>query len=462
MLRGAGLTGGRPGGVRARQPARDVRGAARLRARGTGGGAGQLAPHRAGDRPHPRRLRRPGGAHRGGVRRDRPRRGGPYARRARADRDRRRRGRVHGGGRPSGRSGGPDGLRRCAALHLGHQRTPQGRGQPAAQGRRADRPGGRHHRGARWRAGHPDAGAGPAGRSLVPLGAAVLRPVSAAAWLWAGAAPRVRPGRGAATDRRREDHDQSPGADPVHPPAAGRRGHPGGVLRRQPHPDLARRRPLPAGDQTGDDRLVGAGVRGVLRRHRGRHRHARRLAHLARPAGHGGSAGPAHRGGGGRRRGPAGARRAGGQGGRPAASGPWVPLPQRPGADRAGARRPGHLHRRRPRPPGRRRLPVPHRPLGRADRHRRGERLPGRGGGGAAHPPGRPRRGRHRRAGRGVRRAGPGGGAARPGVAGRGRREGPGRALPDRPGRLQGAPLVRGGRPDSPRAHRQAAPARAA
>ena len=101
------------------------------------------------------------------------------------------------------------------------------------------------------------------------------------------------------------------------------------------------------------------------------------------------------------------------------------PLPQRPGADRTGARRPAHLHPRRSRPARRRRLPVPHRTFGGTDRLRWGQRVPGRGGGGAADPPGGLRRGGRRGAGRRVRRAGAGAGAARPGVAGRRRRGDP-------------------------------------
>ena len=90
-------------------------------------------------------------------------------------------------------------------------------------------------------------------------------------------------------------------------------------------------------------------------------------------------------------------------------------------AKTAAAWRDGCLHRRRPRPAGRRRLPLHRRPPRRPDHQRRRQRLPGRGGGGAERGA---RRGRGRRVRAGRRALGPAGlrrrgGHGRPGIRGR-------------------------------------------
>ena len=134
----------------------------------------------------------------------------------------------------------------------------------------------------------------------------------------------------------------------------------------------------------------------------------------------------------------------------------------RDAAKTAAAWRDGAFTVGRPRAAGRRRLPVPRRPARRPGDHRRGQRLPGRGGGVAGRG-GRRRGGGRVRAARrplgpaGLRRRGPGPAATRQRVLA---------AVADHaagpPGRLQAAQAVRGGRRAAPHGHRQGPAAAAA
>ena len=121
----------------------------------------------------------------------------------------------------------------------------------------------------------------------------------------------------------------------------------------------------------------------VLRVDRG-HRHVRDQRRVARAAGHGGQAADARPrahprpGVGGRA-----AARRGRHGVPEGAGGRTVRLLRRPGQDRGEL--PGRpLHDGRRRLPRRGRLPLPDRPERRPDHQRRGQRVPGRGRGGAA------------------------------------------------------------------------------
>ena len=342
------------------QPQRGVRGAARRAAPRLRPGPGQLAAdrrrgrlpaHRFGRRPADLRSRAGGDGGRGdpvGVDRTGGRRptGGPPARP-------RRRGRAPAG-RVLGRRTGRPGLRCPADVHLGHHRAAQGRAQRTVRGRRSDRADPPTARLRRSDAPGPRPRRQPAGRPVVSLGPALLRPAPTAA---RGAADRPPPVRGqaaAAHHRRRPGQRHPPGADPLRPAAPAARGRPRPFLRRLVVGGLARRGPVLDRAQATDARLVGRLSDRVLRRDRGRRGDADRRRRGPHPPGERRS-GPLPVAAGRRRRpGATAAARRGGPGLRQPPT--WFRLPRGAGEDRGRAPGCRHLHLRRARLSRRRRL----------------------------------------------------------------------------------------------------------
>ena len=258
----------------------------------------------------------------------------------------------------------------------------------------------------------------------------------------------LRPGRGAAADPGAPHHPQPVGPHHVHPHAqAARRGASG--LRRVLHGGhVPRRRPVPGRGEAEDDRLVRAGGARVLRRHRGQRLRLLQQRGLAGPPRHRRPEPPrrpAHH-----RR-----RRQGAPGGRArhhlVRERLDLRVPQRPGEDGRLPPPGGLEHPGRRGPPRRGRVPLPHRPQGVHDHHRRGERVPP---GGRERPRPAPqggRRGRLRRAQRRLRRGGQGRGPA--GRHGRRRRrpgQGAHRLLPGAPGRREVPPHASTSAPSCP------------
>ncbi len=186
------------------------------------------------------------------------------------------------GGR--GRSGnGLGGARRCPArraaagaihaLFLGHDRAAQGRQAAPARNRRRARA-----TSARGAGGDGGGYAGGWEHGLSLARAALSR--RPARLVHHGASTRrdrggdeaFRPGTRAGGDRAVPRHRQPVGADAFRPDAQAPRGRPVRLRPLKSAPRHPRRRALPGAGQARDDRVVGAGDRGILRRVRG-HRH---------------------------------------------------------------------------------------------------------------------------------------------------------------------------------------------